>query len=785
MSQPGTEPRLLDSAIRLHPFGEIPVTQFRCEQRTTPRWYPPSLLVAVTVVATLCGCASHEVAHSLSSPAAQSPVLTLAGVDKAISRLREASQDTPPSSLTEEMHRAIASAERFRDALQSYSNYVSKHVTEDKIASLRQLQTALEERQRLQDQVTACDAEVRNSLPRIQDALKNRRAEAPEANDTRQTIEFLATYRRVAATSASVSLLLSKFHQERLENIHPVSTPRLAVLDFLGLRALEHGELGKFRKTYQRAWRGWFDTLVGESAHEQALSLFTFICRASPRYRPHSFRSFADLFDSITEDPPPASVIDRMERTVEELDSIFQAGVRPPNGWKLARSRARAGLLLCRARQKKHHRQSTQIAFEAIQQDPDLAEKSAGYLNELATGLARENVEKGDYTGALDTYREFFKSSNSPAQHAAFDRFREEVWNTAWNHINVHLGRRDYDDVRQALDQLSRIEETAKERARVKETRQHYYDLHTAQLIKQDLRGALELCRQGLKEFPENKALKLRADRAYYSLLVAHVGDVATSHDRFDSRSLRKILGAAVNEMQTEEGVVSCEDLLRQIHESWREVAKTSKSPEVAYQLTIESARLSRADPVRARRTAAKAIWRLFDNAVRAEDWNLVEQCISTHFELCPRAERPRRFKESYAAVVRQLHNGPRTDDAIRHLDLYSRLYPGDGIKLRRDLRSGRSSTSDTENTTGQADRPTLMALTAASATNDVAGPETTGSVHRTRVHAAVGLSFAGLALLAAVVVLSLRRGLLPFGWYAATASTLGTSIGLHLGNGW
>jgi len=398
--------------------------------------------------------------------------------------------------------------------------------------------------------------------------------------------------------------------------------------------------------------------------------------------------------------------------------------------------------------------------------------------------------------------------------------FRSEVFLQALKDIQEELAQRRFAEAKNSLPRASKIAASEEEKLLWREVAVQYYHAQADYLFDVDLQKAIAVCQEGLQVFPSEPKLMEKIDRGRYQLLKRGLGSFETAYRTLGAAKILEMLRTAAGAMHTEEGTAACQELLHDLERAWSvQLLKTREASE-AYTIALEIAKLNRQEDQVVKAEGARTLSSLLSATVEQSSWSQAERCIEVYFAKCPEAPRPESFKAAYLRFIYQLDSDSDIQRLGRHLTIFATAYPNGCAEIRPIIvkrisaessqRAGFKALLRTidpqaeELKDGGADPGEKSDLSLLINQKELAGSEHwwKGSDFKPEARASAADSAPAVAwpwpegpaawgkivgiagssvLLVLVPLLSSRKGLLRFRWYALSAFWIGATAGLFL----
>ena len=604
----------------------------------------------------------------------------------------------------------------------------------------------------------------------------------------------------------------SKQHatQEHIANLDDnveVDHPAEKVYHFRVLESIDAAGLPGVVEEYRRHWRAWIAMRQEVSGAGPALRIVALGLSDGSEFPASHAKDIGSVLRPCVDVPPPATMIEDMDLVLRSLEERFPAGDRRDELFEAEVERARAILFLCRAHVASSADRALSLAAEALQRSATLSDAVRAFFLRVGDRLLTERAAEGEYVAAVSAFAEAVRESGLGGWEELTRKFREHVFRRALADLELATTTRRFDDGKRIAFEARNL---ASGPAEVREARDRYYELflrYAPTLEESDPSQFVRVCEEMLEEFPGDRRAVSMIDRAHVRAMQERIGDPTTSHRRHKARDILRIVREASSVVKTDKGAVACEGVVREVEMHWRRQLDVIAEPGEVFPLAREIAELSGLEVDDVKRLGAQSLRRIYANATYRDDWSSIERVVRAFRAECPEAPRPRGCEETELRLLAFLEREGRTDDLADHLGFYVSTYPdraptvGGYIDRHGSGPSGRDWRERYEAARGGAALPTQSVAstsTEASAPDSEAVPPAPDRERGADVLAGTaddapsarsavlkkaqwGVAGSGVLFALALALVSRRRGLRPFGWYAAAAVWWGLSLGLFL----
>jgi hypothetical protein len=579
----------------------------------------PQRLFTLVLLAALASCRLFPGGSGREVGEPSETTVALAGYEDRLAagsrRLAELDVPGPGAVLLSQEAREAArgAAERLLGVLGRRQQFLAELDSRWEACSPEDLQKALDDDASLRAEVLE---EARRLSLSAEAAASEREALALEeaagripAAGARSTREFIAVLGRLDALAAVAGSHLAAAHTTGTTQ-GSETHPARGVFHFLALHRQGASGLARRADEYAHAWKEWVGRCVQGGRFDDALAVISLVTTQAREFRPNSAQKLVEVAHASLEHLPSPQACERMERSLVEIEAALKAHEPEGHSWDRALKKARAALRLGRARGATDPRDGVPLAIEALKLDRQIAEHVHRFLMKAAAELGRRELEKGLYKEALGVYTDTIFRGAVPGAGILASTFRSSVVARALEDAAKRLGERRFAEARATAEEASTLARSLEEREKARDALYRSYQEHSDHLLQKDPERCIALANDALRAFPSDPWFSARVDQALYSRLEASLGDPRKSWKELGAEEIRSRLRATVGGMTTPEGAVACQMLLDRTGSAWREELLGLEDTAEASALAREIARLEGTRPPPAPGSEARSVSR-------------------------------------------------------------------------------------------------------------------------------------------------------------------------------
>ncbi len=634
----------------------------------------------VSVFFLLGGCSSVPSTPEKEKTSTELLLAYAEKINRNLQDLRHQEKSSSPGRIliSEEVRGPFRNeVQKFQNSLNRYQEFLEENRRKWKTSQVDAIQKALGQSEEIQRELEASALQISllsDSIQNRQESLKLDRN--PGQNSLKETDQYTATCLKLAKLSSSVNEFILTIHSKDLIKSSTEGCPQAVVYHFLRLHHLQHRHIQILARYYEASWNEWIRKEVANFRYDAAMHVFLFVAAATETYRPEAPQGVYEITHSCLKKVPTLDGIQRMEEALEKIDEIYSKNSGGPKDWNAVLKRAKGTLLLCRAKVTSDPTEGLLLARKAFELNPYLSNEFVEYLLLISPQIGSTHIQSGRYVLAVDAVREALSHGPGIETDEIVSRYRSDVFWKAISDSQEDLKRKRFDLVKQRLFQATQIGTTIDERNAFNEILYQYYQEYTNDLLEHDIEKAIAVSEEMLEIFPGDQRARRIYDGCSLVVLKQDLGDLENCLERMGPEVVLEKIKKTSKAMMTANGSSYCHDLFNEIVQTWSRHLEEIDEPEEAFDAGVVLARFQSVDNVKAE--GARAIWNLFDGALKTNDWRSIENCIDTYFLKCPEAKRPDSFKQGYLSFLEHLDGNGNVKKLGRHITLFKEAYPRD-----------------------------------------------------------------------------------------------------------
>ncbi len=636
----------------------------------------------VCALLLLTGCKFFGGSMGPPSPSREFLVAYADRISTGTRRLQELSRNA--AAIPDSIRRAILDAGRgFQKELVAYRDVIARLEKEWNTCTAARVEEALERcaaiRSNLKDMSEALVLAVESAREAYEVARQS--AEGPQYPGTAHG--FLAACRTVTKLTSTVDSYLADVHSRGLSPTAAGSRPAAGVFHFVGMYQLQSERTQSHAWRYEVSWKRWIEIEIERPRLDVAMGVFALACTLTSEYRPSSLQLLFEISNACLDASIDLETLDRIQDSFRRIEFVYSSEHASQGDQSRAIERAKANLLLARARLVDDPSEGADLAGRALTMNPYLRDHVVEYLIRAAEESANSRADTRDYFEAIEAFEHTLQLGPVPDAGRRVAAYRQKLIGRAVRDALRETEAQRFASARLILSRAMRIATDFDDKMKLSDAFYRYYHAYADFLFPRDVERAIAVCGEILDVFPNDEDARKKIDRGLFTLLRRQIGDVDTTFERLGAERILELVKSTVKRMHETDGADMCQRLLKQIEDSWRKQLDKTRDPEAAYHLAKGLARLSHHKGLSARERGAEAIWGRLARAIERSDWDVVERCIDVYFAQCPDVERPETFKDAH---VRLLDHYDAEDDEQklgRHLAIFARAYPADWERVR------------------------------------------------------------------------------------------------------